>query len=369
MRLLDRRIIKVCFTTICFSVVVTMVSYWVYKYEFEDRDIAVVDYISFRKIDNTIMPVPTFCLRNPFIEKKLKQTNKILNITKNLVNRDNFLQHLEGNGFKSQYNDIDYKNVTIDMGKYFLFAKQKFRNESKSYNSSLSIQHVETFNGFYLGQFLKCFTIKFDTDGNWHIKALMFQYDFQKLLKDWKYYGSELKFYVKVHSIEQFLVGDDFSYGHMNDWSTEYNVFIKDFEILNKRSSRRRKCNEYSNSYDTMILHEFLVKEGCRPLYATQDKSFPLCNTMEKMKKSKFNYEEPEEMDIKAPCQRISKIRSTRRSGKKNHRKHDEWSLSISYPKEFKIITQSKEVDIHALIGNIGGYLGLFMGTVLVINN
>ena len=40
-----------------------------------------------------------------------------------------------------------------------------------------------------------------------------------------------------------------------------------------------------------------------------------------------------------------------------------DWSLSIFYPEEVKIITQSKDVDVHSLIGNIGGYLGLFLGT------
>ena len=36
----------------------------------------------------------------------------------------------------------------------------------------------------------------------------------------------------------------------------------------------------------------------------------------------------------------------------------------IHYPDEFKVIMQSKEVDIHSLIGNIGGYLGLFLGNL-----
>ena len=38
------------------------------------------------------------------------------------------------------------------------------------------------------------------------------------------------------------------------------------------------------------------------------------------------------------------------------------WYLGIQYPPEIKLITLSKEVDIHTLIGNIGGYLGLFLG-------
>ena len=38
--------------------------------------------------------------------------------------------------------------------------------------------------------------------------------------------------------------------------------------------------------------------------------------------------------------------------------------LAIRYPENVRIITQTKDVDIHALIGNIGGYVGLFLGNV-----
>ena len=37
--------------------------------------------------------------------------------------------------------------------------------------------------------------------------------------------------------------------------------------------------------------------------------------------------------------------------------------MHIQYPDQMKIITQARSVDLHALIGNIGGYIGLFLGT------
>ena len=60
------------------------------------------------------------------------------------------------------------------------------------------------------------------------------------------------------------------------------------------------------------------------------------------------------------PCRRISKLLSTYIGGKIDQN----WlRFGIEYPKELKVISQSKEVDGHALIGNIGGYIGLFLGT------
>ena len=45
---------------------------------------------------------------------------------------------------------------------------------------------------------------------------------------------------------------------------------------------------------------------------------------------------------------------------------HNLWIFLITYHNHWmKIIEQSKEVDIHSLIGNIGGYVGLFLGNII----
>ena len=38
--------------------------------------------------------------------------------------------------------------------------------------------------------------------------------------------------------------------------------------------------------------------------------------------------------------------------------------IFIGFPHEVKIITQSRAIDFDALIGNIGGYIGLFLGNL-----
>ena len=66
-------------------------------------------------------------------------------------------------------------------------------------------------------------------------------------------------------------------------------------------------------------------------------------------------------------CQRISKmsIRSLNQYKEEANWKglvKKPWTFIMTYPEYIRIITQSKDVDIHALIGNIGGYVGLFLG-------
>ena len=41
------------------------------------------------------------------------------------------------------------------------------------------------------------------------------------------------------------------------------------------------------------------------------------------------------------------------------------YPLMIAYPKDMKVVMQQQAIDIHALVGNIGGYIGLFLGRIL----
>ena len=109
MNFFGRKAIKLYFSFICFSVVFVMISYWVYKYEVEDRDIAVVDYLSIGKMKH--MPVPTFCFMSPFVEQKFKLANIYSNTTRQPVNGHDYLEYPKGDRFESTFNDNNFKNL------------------------------------------------------------------------------------------------------------------------------------------------------------------------------------------------------------------------------------------------------------------
>ena len=75
-----------------------------------------------------------------------------------------------------------------------------------------------------------------------------------------------------------------------------------------------------------------------------------------------LSYEKVKYFNIPKSCERIAKMMLIKRYKKKDSGNSTTWNFMIHYPDEFKVIMQSKEVDIHSLIGNIGGYLGLFLG-------
>ena len=110
-----------------------------------------------------------------------------------------------------------------------------------------------------------------------------------------------------------------------------------------------------------LVRKQHLITIGCRPPYLAIGTETPKCDTVKRLNESRFQYERAREMDYPKDCKRMSGIRTSSVGGilKSLDKK---WRFGISYPDEVKIITQSKEVDIHTLIGNIGGYFGLFLG-------
>ena len=369
MIMFTREKIKSSFTKACSIAVTFMIGYWIYKYKFEDRDIAVVDYFSLKDANHIEMPVPSICFKNPFINGNFEKLND--NIWgSSPIDRDTYLEYLKGNSFDAQFEQVDYDNVTLDLGKYFLYQEEQWHNQSSMQNSTLTVEHNEVFSGFFLGSFLKCFTLKYDIGNNRHIKGFRFYYDLKKLIDDWKDWGeTNVKIYLKIHYPGQFFLGNDPGSKYLNDESYYVATWIKELEMLESRNSENRKCSVESTLYDEMIYEKYLSSVGCKIPYLSFESSLPLCNMTKNNSDLILDYNEPEILHISRACMRISKLRtntevSEKRSYQRPKSMKDRWYFALYYPKDVKVITQSKEVDFHALIGNIGGYLGLFLGKV-----
>ena len=80
MKITIRNIFVYSFKTVCVIVVACMVSYWFYKFEIEDRDIAIVDSVAFEEADDVEFPIASMCFSNPFLDGKLNETDPTINI-------------------------------------------------------------------------------------------------------------------------------------------------------------------------------------------------------------------------------------------------------------------------------------------------
>ena len=65
---------------------------------------------------------------------------------------------------------------------------------------------------------------------------------------------------------------------------------------------------------------------------------------------------------IHSPCQEATDIKYT--SHQVNDGIDGTLYVKVIYPNFVKVISEVQSIDIHTLIGSIGGYIGLFLGTI-----
>ena len=112
--------------------------------------------------------------------------------------------------------------------------------------------------------------------------------------------------------------------------------------------------------FDNLVLNKHLEKISCRAPYQNTNK--PLCGTKREMMESIYDLSNVQRQKYYPdPCEEMSNIvyRFT------NVQYPDEeryLELELVYPDKIKMITQTQSVDAQTLIGNIGGYIGLFLG-------
>ena len=179
--------------------------------------------------------------------------------------------------------------------------------------------------------------------------------------------SSQTEFCLKPHYPGQFFLG------HKPDcWNwmlvksvKDITIKIEELDIIKRRNSRKKLCEEDSNLYEHMLLERHRYLNGCRNPSDSASYYYPICNSTKKISESVITYTTAKSISLTKPCNRISAIRYTLpNNGEYLTGTHQNGSFTIrmEYPDEIKVIAQVKEVDIHTLIGNIGGYFGLFLG-------
>ena len=114
--------------------------------------------------------------------------------------------------------------------------------------------------------------------------------------------------------------------------------------------------------YDDFTLKEHIQTQGCLAPYQNSLNHFSTCKTKEEIKKSVYDLTVVKNRFFPQPCQSLSKVEFKFVKADQEGQ-GDEFVLDVSFPDQVKMITQSRSVDVHALLGNIGGYIGLFLGT------
>ena len=361
--MMGSKFIEQSFVGSCWIIVGFMIGYWFYKYEVEDRDIGIVDYIPLEDANDIEFPMVTLCLVQPFIEKAMKEIDVNVNSTV-------YQEYLKGNIFEERLYRIDFDKVTMNISNYFIDATEEGPHDSISnQRSTLELKDQNTFSLFNSrDENVKCFPLLLNLPTNGLIQGVSLSFDKSSLLTDWENsLKPKTEFCLKPHYPGQFFLGPkpDCWPWMLVKSIKDITIKIEELEVIKRRNSMKKLCEDNSNVYDHMLLERHRYLNGCRNPSDSTHYSYPICNSTKKISESVITYATAKSISVRKPCNRISAIRYTLPNNEKHltgTHQNGSFMIRMEYPDEIKVIAQVKEVDIHTLIGNIGGYFGLFLG-------
>ena len=342
-----------------FGTTTFMISYWIYKFQVKDEDVSLVEFKLLEDTEYNELPIVSMCIENPFLSDELKQINP--NINESLYNA-----YLHGELVDKKLTDIDYNNVTINVFDHLLKWGVQWRNGSVTWNITNTVNIHITFNGFYEDVFWKCFGMKANDEYYRDVKYIEVYFKRHKLLE-----GSmriSHNFVLYKHYPNQLLLGslDEGAWFFKNRTKGQpafHELIIGETQILEKRNKAKDPCMTDGKYYDDFVLKKHIKQNECQAPYHMVHKDVPVCTTKAQMTAYKYEFSKLKGKYTPHPCRRVANIAWVTNI----HEAYwvdDRYSLvvQIIYPDQLKIITQSKAVDIHTFIGNIGGYIGLFLG-------
>ena len=151
-------------------------------------------------------------------------------------------------------------------------------------------------------------------------------------------------------------------------------------EVIRRRESSKESCNPESERWDEMLFQKIADSLSCRPSHWTNVDYSNLCNDSKAMKRANFMekvFIDPDDQEeMTAPCDELidvdSKISDYPRGTladtytdlKANFEvDHNSSLLVINFERAvYREISNFRSYNLEGLVGNGGGYVGLFLG-------
>ena len=345
-----------------------MIGFWIIEFE-QNEDRSIIEYKNFRSMHDQIHPEMSICIANPFLVNKFETSGSNVSIK-------DYISYLSGNGsFDQGYVEIDFFNITLNVFDYLkeVWVKKADNTWTRDYcelkNGCELVSMKNNFNGLVGGIVNKCFGIRIKQQFAKTTMEIWVEFDIK--MKD-------ILSQMRNHAIGKYFhhVSVEFAYPgqflrtnfdkkiiweKQNEEATTEWFTIITIEVLKRRNKINDPCFEDWLHYDDFVLNKHISSINCKNPYQRQTGS--LCNTTSGMLSSRYEADIVREKYFPPPCQEITDVKY--KSNKIVNRFNDGLFISVVYPNRMRLISQVRSVDAHTLIGNIGGYIGLFIGTIL----
>ena len=348
------------FRSACWFATAMLLCFWIYLFLVDD-DICLVDYRRYYDTPDHSFPKLSFCLKNPFSSVHLRTENST-------VDPELYSQFLEGKVFSRSMFNMNYSKVIFDPSDYIDRYVANYRNGTQIIfqvtNDGRGLLTL-SFSGFWESKFYNCYALNVPDDKD----IQSFTIEMSNSLYPGNVRTNNYTFLSLLHYQNQLLTsGSTFTYNFPRRDANDSYIMrfrVKGTELITRRNKRNSPCYEDWNSHDAIILKQHAQSVGCIPPYFTPIPNIPKCSTKNDIANSLFILRF-DDYGVNPPCQGMEKIYFTYEEQNwegTNWYRPGYFMIGIYFfDQKFKEIVQIKEIDLNALIGYIGGYIGLMLG-------
>ena len=331
----------------------------------KNRDVANIDFRKFNKDPDSRYPTFTMCFGGPLRDNNFQKFNNPS------INSTTYIEFLKGNLWNDVMATIPYDDVSINIENHInSISVFEEKWEGKAYVS-------------FRSAIMKCFSVNIPSPETYPLENTSVKYlrinlnasIFRNGIRPKGNIGylNEDSFGVQLH-----YPGQRMKAAMQNwRWHRSCNPPIMEFKlytmsVLQRRNKPNEPCNELSYTFDQTMLDNLIHKIGCKPLYVESKIETRICWSTAQMKdwyRPFRSYALIRDENIKTvrPCRVIKSIGYTYREESCDDNKIN-GNQSIAIMVRFRDMTSFKETlhvrayNIDSLIGNVGGYFGLYLG-------
>ena len=355
-----------------------------------DEDVSQIFFQEYHKLSHSIYPTLTLCLLNEniFSEEKLRSLN---------ISKGAYSSFLRGEYWNDEMSKIDFEDVTVQLEDYIEgISISSAKNQTVYYHCSNNFQRIllgllgyqcqkegnlNLLSTSFQNHESKCLSVGIPFDKNnvvlklrVLIKTSIFP---QNVLKEFE---TRENFGIFLHYKQQLFrspVSKLYRKAQNGSALNAINFKINNMEVFRRRNKHKRPCNENWND-DENILERIVGNIGCKPPHWKVTKELRKC--MNRSSVRSYNlpliYWIPRIPylnflnDLPPPCSTILGVNYeySETKWKLEEFQHlnadlNFFEVNLEFPNPtYKEITQVKAYDEESFVGNVGGYIGMFLG-------
>ena len=145
-------------------------------------------------------------------------------------------------------------------------------------------------------------------------------------------------------------------------------IWIHNIEVIRRRNTIKTPCNENSLKDMDLIDSKLLHQIQCKPPHWI-DIDFTICNSSQNIKKFDISSDIPDSSFLKSQPKPCDQVQSASIFIQENYRSKNTTNLDrmssfgiLFNSPDYREIKHTRDFNLESLIGNVGGYIGLFLG-------